>query len=244
MTETLSLSGTAVILAIVILAYVVRGITGFGSGLIAIPLLALFLPLTWVVPVVLVLDFSASALISARSFRLAPMAELWPVIITGSLGIGTALLVVQHIDTDLLSRFLGAFILLYAAYSLSHFRPQKQGTQWWALPSGYLGGLVGGVFGTGGPFYVFYFQLRQLDKTQFRAAFSLVFLIDGLIRLGGFASLGLYDENALKMLLYAFPAMLLALWAGSHIHTSLSQQVFERGIAALLVLSGLALLLR
>jgi uncharacterized membrane protein YfcA len=42
-------------------AYLVRGIAGFGSGLIAIPLLALFLPLTLAVPLVVFLDYVASA---------------------------------------------------------------------------------------------------------------------------------------------------------------------------------------
>mgnify|MGYP001619021539 FL=1 len=53
--ETLAAS-----VAILLLAYFIRGISGFGSGLIAVPLLAHFLPLQFVVPLVLVLDFSAS----------------------------------------------------------------------------------------------------------------------------------------------------------------------------------------
>ena len=51
---------------ILLLAYFLRGITGFGSGLIAIPLLAHILPLTFVVPMVLVLDFVASIVLSSR----------------------------------------------------------------------------------------------------------------------------------------------------------------------------------
>ena len=43
---------------ILLCAYFIRGITGFGSGLIAIPLLAHFLPLSFVVPMVLVTDSS------------------------------------------------------------------------------------------------------------------------------------------------------------------------------------------
>ena len=52
---------------ILLLAYFLRGITGFGSGLIAIPLLAHFLPLTFVVPMVLVLDFVASIVLSSHT---------------------------------------------------------------------------------------------------------------------------------------------------------------------------------
>ena len=38
-------------------AYFIRGITGFGSALIAVPLLALSQPLHFAIPLVLALDF-------------------------------------------------------------------------------------------------------------------------------------------------------------------------------------------
>ncbi len=45
---------------VLLIAYFVRGLTGFGSGLISVPLLAFWLPLQVVVPLIMVLDFIAS----------------------------------------------------------------------------------------------------------------------------------------------------------------------------------------
>ena len=53
---------------VMLLAYTVFGISGFGSALVSIPLLAHMLPLRLVVPTVLLLDFSAAAL-SGWRFR-------------------------------------------------------------------------------------------------------------------------------------------------------------------------------
>ena len=55
-----SVADIILVLFVVLSAYFVRGITGFGSGLIAVPLLALSHPLTFAVPLVLALDFTAS----------------------------------------------------------------------------------------------------------------------------------------------------------------------------------------
>lgn len=244
MIEALGWLELGLMVGVVVLAYTIRGITGFGSGLIAIPLLALLLPLKLVVALILVLDFSASLALSVSQIRKAPWREIWPLIPAGFLGIASAFYLLNSIDTETLSRFLGGFIVLYAFYSLSRWRPQQLGPLWWSLPSGYLGGVINGLFGTGGPVYVFYFQSRQFNKTQFRAGFSLVFMVDGLVRLIGFGSMGFYSSDSLKLLLWMLPLMLLSLWLGGRIHTSISQRLFEQGIALLLIGSGLALIWR
>ena len=56
--------------AVLFVAYLVRGIAGFGSGLIAVPLLTLFSPITVVVPVVVSLDYIGSASPTSRSLPL------------------------------------------------------------------------------------------------------------------------------------------------------------------------------
>jgi uncharacterized membrane protein YfcA len=75
-------------LAIILGAYFIRGITGFGSGLIAVPLLALILPLQTVVPLVLVLDLCASLIMSHRARAhvcrwLPKRADIWRTPMTG-----------------------------------------------------------------------------------------------------------------------------------------------------------------
>ena len=46
---------------VILVAYLVRGICGFGSGLIAIPVLSLMFPLKVAVPLVVMLDYLASS---------------------------------------------------------------------------------------------------------------------------------------------------------------------------------------
>jgi hypothetical protein len=48
------------VMCILMSAYFIRGITGFGSGLISVPLLALSQPLQFAIPLVLALDFTGA----------------------------------------------------------------------------------------------------------------------------------------------------------------------------------------
>lgn len=230
--------------AILGLAFFVRGIAGFGSGLIAIPLLALLLPLPVVVPIMALLDYSAAGLHGVRHrerIRWRDLVPLLPFTLAGSLA---ALYLLHSLDREMLNTALGVFVLAYAVYTLSGLAPHREHSRAWALPLGGIGGLVSTLFGTGGPFYVIYLHLRALDKQAFRATVAAVFLIDGGIRIAGYTLTGLIDLDVLILAASALPVMLLAMYLGGHVHTNISQRNFARLISLLLIGSGIALLIR
>lgn len=230
---------------IVTVAYLIRGIAGFGSGLIAIPLLLLLnLPITLVVPLVVALDYLASASQGIKNRRAIAWREIWPLLPFSFVGVALALYVFKTIDGALLRHSLAVFIILYATYTLLAKLPRKIYHRGWAVPAGSLGGLIGTLFGTGGPFYVIYLQLRRLDKTPFRATFAAIFLIDGAGRIAGYLLLGFFTLDFSWLLAVLLPVMLLSLYLGGRIHLAFSQETFKRAISVLLVVSGIALLLK
>ena len=233
-----------VYLALVIFtAYFVRGITGFGSALVAVPLLVLVLPITLVVPTIVLLDYLASMGHGIRHFHHIQWRDLLPMLPFTLFGIVTALYLLKAVQPGLLTDALGLFIIAYALYSLLPL-PPLHGSRLWAVPLGTLTGLIGTVFGTGGPFTVIYLGLRNLDKAAFRGTVATFFAIDGAMRLIGFTASGFYGEENLHLFLTALPIMGLGLYAGGHIHTHLSRQAFVRLVAVVLIGSGIALLLK
>ncbi|MFN3750772.1 MAG: sulfite exporter TauE/SafE family protein [Thiobacillus sp.] len=229
---------------VVAVAYLVRGIAGFGSGLIAVPLLALILPFTLVVPLVVVLDYLASASQGAANRADIRWREILPLLPFSALGVLLALFALSAADAELLLQGLGVFVIAFALYTLSGHTPKQGAARGWGALAGTSGGLIGTLFGTGGPFYVMYFKARGLDKAAFRATFATVFLIDGAGRLLGYAGAGLFTRDFLGVVALALPLMGVALALGGRIHTRLSQEAFQRGISVLLIVSGVALLLK
>ncbi len=242
MLEILTLPHILFALAAIMLAYIVRGITGFGSALIAVPLLAFIFPLTTIVPLIVLLDFIASANHGLRHWRSVRWPLILPLLPFTLAGVGSALFLLKSIDISLLRQALGLFIISYGLYSLFAPAPRGGHSRYWAIPAGSLGSLIGTLFGTGGPFYVIYLQLQGLEKTAFRATIASIFLIDGSLRLSGFISAGFYHYDSLILLLAVLPIMLGALYLGGHIHTNLKIETFRRGISLLLIGSGLCLL--
>ncbi|MFO8023997.1 sulfite exporter TauE/SafE family protein [Thiohalophilus sp.] len=228
--------------AILIAAYTFRGITGFGSGLIAIPLLALFLPLTFVLPYISFVDVTASFVHGWRHRQHTAWREVLTVLPFTVIGVVLALYLLKSLDTSMLVNALGVFVLSFAVYSLVGPTLKRQISARWSVAAGSLGGIVGTLFGTSGPLYVIYYQLRGLPKSVFRSTIATVFLLEGGIRLSGYAVAGLYSREILHWIAASLPLMALGLYIGGHIHTTITQRQFQRAIGILLVISGIALL--
>ena len=77
-----------------------------------------------------------------------------------------------------------------------------------------------------------------------RATFAVNFLIDGGIRLVAYAVFGFFNPDVLHATLAALPVAGLALWIGGRIHVGIARETYARVISALLLGSGVALVLK
>lgn len=241
--ESLTTVQLIIAFSIIITAFTVRGITGFGSGLIAIPLLALMFPISVAVPVVAVLDYISSL---AHGLKLRSDIR-WKLILSllpfSLIGVLLALYLFNTLDAQLLKKFLGGFIIIYALYTLLTLKLHTHSSFFWAVPGGTFGGLIGTLFGTGGPFYVIYLQLQGVGKTTFRATIATIFFLDGTTRITAYFFNGFYSIDTLILIAVCLPIMIIGMTIGGHIHTNISHQTIQKGIGVLLLFSGSALLI-
>lgn len=226
-----------------VLAYGVRGVAGFGSGLIAVPLLALLWPLTFVVPLVLLLDFTASLLVGGAARRRLDWREIAMLLPTSLTGVvaGTVLLV--SLPRQPLLVVLGLFVIAFGLRSLLRLHGDRPVSRLWALPAGLLGGTVSALFGTGGPPYVIYLSHRIRDLPRLQATFAGLFMIEGVTRIATFAAAGLFaGGNFALAYAAALPLTLTSLFAGMRLSRRVPQARVPELIGSLLLVSGASLL--
>jgi len=230
---------------IVTLGYTVYGFTGFGASIVAVPLLAHFLPLRFAVPMMLVFDLLAGFLLSLKNRGHVDRGELLrllPFLLTGMV-IGAALLA-KAPDRWLLV-VLGGFVFGYASLNLlRRSNPALISTKW-AIPAGVAGGVFTALYGTGGPIYTMYLARRLADKSVLRATIGTLILIAALARLVLFTASGFYSQRGLLPLAFSLvPCALAGYLAGSHLHVRLPARRVAQGIWLLLVAAGASLLWR
>ena len=232
---------------VVFFAYLVRGVSGFGSALVAVPLLAQFLPLTFVVPWVVAMDVLAALVLARSGHRGGHVRwnEIGWILPASLIGITLGIQLLVKMPREPLLLVLGLFVAGFGIRQLLGMRGDRPVSRCWALPAGFFGGAIGAVFATGGPPLVIYLTHRLHDKEQLRATLSGLFLVEGLARLAGFMFAGLMlQDNMGLYLLSGVPLMAAGLYAGNHIHLNLSHRQMAIAVGLLLIGSGLSLLWR
>lgn len=232
--------------AAVALAYAMFGLTGFGAGIVALPLLAQVMPIRYAVPMILVLDLLAGGLLGFRQRRhveRAEMLRLMPFVAVGML-LGVTVLV--NAPQRTLLGVLGVFTLAVTAWALLNRPPTAPISRHWAVPAGAVGGVFTALFGTGGPLYTAYLARRILDdKHRLRATIGTLIFFTAMGRLLLFVAMGLYAQPGLLVTAALMvPCALAGLALGNRLHARMPTARVMRVVWALLAVSGVGLIVR
>ncbi len=245
---TIFTSGTQFILACLVMAFAQAAyvLFGFGSGLIALGLLAFLFPsVPDLVVVILLVALPAELFVAWTARRRIRWREVVLVGagVTAGVPIGTWILRAGR--PEFLFVLLGGFLVLTGlAFFLLPTGRSIVWPRWSAPPVGLLGGILSGMFGTGGPPLIIYYRLAGADKTVFRGNLMAIWMIVSLIRLPSYGIAGLLTVPRLCSGAFLLPAVLLGGWIGHRIHLELGEKPFQRAVAVALSLIGMLLLLR
>ena len=229
---------------VVMIAFLIRGLTGFGSGLLMVPLLLLFLDMKLVVPTATLLAVLCGIfLISTFQTRKWIRKDVLPMMIVGVL-VGTILgtYVLRSCKSSMLEKLFGLFIFCYALRMLfGGKREGKEVKNYVGLMAGFLSGGLGGVFAAGGPPIVIYLSGKIKDKQVFRATVIFFFLVANTWRLTMFCYTRLINGEVVRFTLYLLPAFIIGNLAGSVLHVKINQVLFNRIVALVLLITGVFL---
>jgi len=240
-----SLSELILIGLVIFVGYLVFGVTGFGASPITIPVLVHFLPLTFVLALAAILDLGSALVLGFHTRRQAEsreLAMLAPFTLVG-LTLGVTLLV--HLPRPATLLALGLFVCVYALHVVFRREAVRPLGRAWAVPAGIVGGVIGALFGVGGPPYVMYITGRIAEPAAQRATIAQMVILNVGLRVVAFALAGLLVSRALWItVMAALPVAWAGLWAGNRLHLRIAPAVIARIIGAMLFVIGAALVVR
>jgi hypothetical protein len=229
--------------AVLLTGYLVLGITGFGSALVTVPLLAWIWPLPEVVFLAILLDVPASMLhggLNFRQVRWRALMDMLPGMAVGSLA---GLWLLGQLDKRWPLFILGLYIAAVGLRALRQTVPSPVTRS----PIGYhvgsgLVGVVEVMFATAGPVVLALLQGRLREVAEIRATVPVVMVVAGSVAIVVLAASGQVDHtHTLQRWLIGLPIAVLGVILGNQLARRIPAAVMRRSIAALLVISGLSL---
>lgn len=240
---------TLLVLLIVFFATLIRSALGFGEALVAVPLLALIVPLQTAAPLAVLLSITIAAIVVVQDWERVHFSSAGRLVLCTLPGIPLGLLLLASRHQRVLQTLLGALILAFCCWALAWRRvPQlHHDSNVWLFVCGLFAGILGGAYGMNGPPLVIYGSMRRWSAQQFRATLQAYFLPASILAMFGYWLANLWTPTVTRYYLLSLPVMLPAVFAGRAINRRLHGDLFMKcvytglaGIGALLAVEGIA----
>ncbi len=230
------------------LAVLLLGVSksGFGSGFgsLAVPLMALAVPVPQaaaiLMPVLLLTDLLGMASFR-KDFDKALLKFLLPLGLLGSL-IGALLF--KALDSHVVAGIVGGMTLLFLAQRL-FFPPKAHSApppKWWGVILTMMSGFTSFVAHAGGPPVTAYVLPLRLTPVVYAATLSFYFFFINLSKWIPYAWLGLLDMRNMLTSLVLLPLAPVGVWMGVRLARRIDPKLFFRLVYGGLFLTGVKLI--
>jgi uncharacterized protein len=215
-----------------------QGITGFGAGLVAMPLLLFFLEARTAVPLSVLNGLFITAFLCLQLRKHLEWRKILPLCLGCLPGIYVGAAVLQKADDVIIRILLGCLLIAYGLYGiLARPRPRKL-SRWWSCLAGFGSGTIGTAFATGGPPAIIYTTLTGWNKDTIKATLSGFFFVTGTWMALAHAVTGLTTATVLQYLSGSALAVLLGVWGGSLLYGRIRSREYIRLILIVLIIMG------
>lgn len=242
-----------IVAAISFAACSIEGMTGFGSAILALPFLLLYLDMGDAVVMVICHSFIVSGIVLVRNIRLVNGKILLKILILAGLGLPLGLVMYIWLPEYILKILLSLFMIIIGINGLikinsNNINPDnnnevKQKNKWFDTIKNILllfsGGIMQGSFGVGGPLIVIYASGAIQKKGEFRATMSTVWVVLNAILILKFLITGAFVKSVIPAVLpVTIPFVIVGFIIGNYLHHRVSEVVFKKVVYGALAVIG------
>ena len=220
-------------------AATVAGTTGFGYGLVSVPLLTLLLPPRLVVPAVTTHIFLLSLLILLEVIKNVDLRRIWPLMATGLIGMPLGLYVLLVLSEGALRMIIGVVIVLFALALLLGLNLEIRNEKLALAPVGMASGLLASGIAMAGPPVILFFSNQGMPKQVFRANLAAYFVFLNSVTIPAHAASGLITGEVVRNALLFLPTLVVGMVLGSFFSRRVPEAQFRRVVLFVVLCTGL-----
>lgn len=234
------LSSILILAVATFVAGLARGFSGFGAGLILMPVASAVLDPLLAVAVFSVADFVVAAPMLPNALRRADWPTVAPAAIAAVICVPFGVLALVHTDPNLVRWAISAITLAMLMLLVSGWRYRARPHLAATLGVGAVAGFLSGIAQVPGPPIVTYWMSGPSAAASVRANLIAFFLFTSLISLSAYLLSGLMTPTAIMFMILSAPIYGSAIWIGARLHGHAPENIFRTVVYALILLAALS----
>lgn len=238
-------AGNIILLSLIIFtASVVRGFTGFGLAMVAVPLIQFIMPVSDTAVFIAIINAIFSVLYFRRSRNSVRGQPLGRMAIWTGVGVGIGTLILRFINPAYIQLVWGVLIILIVIALVRGFSFGISSDKSAMTLSGLFGGVLAGATGITGPPVAIILSSMKTPREKFNALISLFILFAVSYALLFYLIAGLVETDTFLLAICSVPALIAGLYTGDRLVAKISQLTFTRVVYIVLLIMGLITLFK
>jgi uncharacterized protein len=242
-TSAMPMTNVLVAGLILFAAHFVSTVSGFGSNILGLPLLAMVVGLQPGKQSLIVLGSLLYLYLTVRWWKRVDVRQMLFITLIAGIGLPVGMALFQHLPERGSILLLSLFVIAVGARGLFRLAPNYQAPRWLATILLFLGGVVHGAFTIGGPLLAVYARRALPHKSAFRSTLAVMWLALAIGLMAGWTAGGTWDAATLRVTLVGLPFLVAGLIVGEYLHHRVNEDMFRSTVNATLIAVGAILLL-
>ena len=221
---------------IVLIAAIIRGFSGFGFALVAVPLMSMMMPPSSFVPVIFGMQVIAVLPGLRQTLQGAQWRQILPLIPGGFLGTWGGLSILYRTDPEIIGFVIALAVIFLAVFMLKGFRFHRQLRKIEIAFIGLFAGLLNGSAGLPGPPVILAQLTTPNTDTMVRSNLIIFFFFLSLFGIVSIIASGNLNETHYYLMAAAAPFLIIGTWLGGQLFHNPKMFLHYRRICTYLLL--------
>ena len=231
-------------LAVILLAGFVRGYSGFGFSMIVVVSLSLIFPPAKIVPVILMLEVTASAYLLPRIWRQVDWPSLGWLYIGVLAGTPLGVYLLATVPERPMRGAIAIVVILLVGLLWRGFKLKKMPGKKMTIGTGILSGFTNGGAAIGGPPVILFYFSSPAGVATSRASIIAFFFGTDILAGGICAYHGLVSGQTLILAVTYLIPLIIGITLGSRSFIKSDPEAFRKKVMLLLLIMSVAILVR
>lgn len=221
-------TSTLLLLATIsVIAGIVRGFAGFGSGLILMPVASALIDPRLAVAIFLITDFVATMPLLPPAIRRANWATVLPTAIAALVFVPVGVFALVNSDPIIVRWGISILTISMLFLLISGWRYRGKPHLLASFGVGASSGFLSGIAQIGGPPIVTYWLSGPFSTSTIRANLIVFFFITSISSFVAYFFNDLFTPSTIAITIITVPIYALAIWLGAHLHGKASEKTFR-----------------